>query len=229
MAEDIPTRGDSRPRPAKSASAGQWCRHGLGDHRHDDLRDGRMGRGRVVARPLAWTRVFFPRSASSSAWRWRSTWWSPGTAPSTRLRGDGPARPRADDGAGPGRTDRRRRDNGDPQRPRARQRARRRPGLPSPRPRGVLPQAALDLHAARHRLRDHPDHADPLDRDAGDDRASSSPRSASRRSSRASCSSSARAATRWSATASPATSSARGASRSRRSSPRCSSSSWRTT
>ena len=91
-------------------------------------------------------------------------------------------------------------------------------GLQAPGLEEFYPEPLVSLLAARHRLRDHPHHADPVDRDAGDDRAPGRRRAQAADRARASCSSSARAATRWSATASPATSSAPRACRSRRSS-----------
>ena len=106
---------DLRVRPARQRS-----RHGLGDHRDDDLRDGRLGRGRVAARPLAGHAVLHPGRHHPRH--------GGGDLPGGRqVRRRRPATGRAahrtnraGGGAGHGRRDRRRRDNGDPQRPRAR-------------------------------------------------------------------------------------------------------------
>ncbi len=122
MAEDSPARGDARRRSTDPARPPSGADVGLGHHRDDALGDDRVGRGRVAARPLAGDPLLHPGRRDSSASGWPSTWWSSSTGPSSRPPGAAgpPARPRAGSGAGHGRRARRRRDNGDLQRLRAR-------------------------------------------------------------------------------------------------------------
>ena len=109
--------------------------------------------------------VFFPRSASSSAWRSPSTWWSPGTAPSTRLRGSGHGKTPGGRRSRPGGTS-------DAEGTTVTSSAlalgsvlAAGPGFEAPGLEAFYPEPLVTLHAAGHRLRDHPDHADPVDRD----------------------------------------------------------------
>ena len=107
-------RGHSHPRglPTTTCESGpsqrQWGRHGLGDHRDDDLRDGRVGRGRVAARPLVGHAVFFPVGIIFGMAVAIYLVVARYGAVDPPAGGSAPARPRADDG----RPDRRRTQKG---------------------------------------------------------------------------------------------------------------------